>query len=135
MMIASIRRRAARTALERARTATATASTPQGTNGCAIASPAIYRTFTTRRTRVVGAATKTVTSTSIGALSPWTLRAAAPMATKAPAPTPNKAMRDDFLNASSAMYLDALEDQYRADPKSVPESWAALLRQLGACVV
>ena len=76
-----------------------------------------------------------VTSTSVGALSPWALRAAAPMATKAPAPTPNKAMRDDFLNASSAMYLDALEDQYRADPKSVPESWAALLRQLGACVV
>jgi len=54
------------------------------------------------------------------------------IATKAPAPTPNSAMRDDFLNATSATYLDSLEDAYRADPKSVPESWAALLRQLGA---
>ena len=51
----------------------------------------------------------------------------------APKPTPVREMRDDFLNAASASYLEAMEDEYRADPNSVPESWAALLRQLGAC--
>lgn len=50
----------------------------------------------------------------------------------APKPTPVREMRDDFLNAASASYLEAMEDEYRADPNSVPESWAALLRQLGA---
>jgi len=48
-----------------------------------------------------------------------------------PKPTPNREMRDDFLNASSAAYLEAMEDEYRKDPKSVPESWASLLRQMG----
>jgi len=56
--------------------------------------------------------------------------AAAPNVT-APKPTPVREMRDDFLNAASASYLEAMEDEYRADPNSVPESWAALLRQLG----
>lgn len=51
-----------------------------------------------------------------------------------PKPTPNREMRDDFLNASSAAYLEAMEDEYRKDPKSVPESWASLLRQMDAGV-
>lgn len=50
----------------------------------------------------------------------------------APKPTPVREMRDEFLNATSAAYLEAMEDDFRRDPKSVPESWAMLLRQLGA---
>ena len=49
-----------------------------------------------------------------------------------PKPTPNREMRDDFVNAASASYLEAMEDEYRKDPKNVHESWAALLRQLDA---
>lgn len=49
-----------------------------------------------------------------------------------PKPTPNREMRDDFVNAASASYLEAMEDEYRKDPKNVHESWAALLKQLDA---
>ena len=57
---------------------------------------------------------------------------AAAAGTAAPKPTPVREMRDEFLNATSAAYLEAMEDDFRRDPKSVPESWAMLLRQLGA---
>ena len=57
-------------------------------------------------------------------------RGAASASTVPPKPTPNREMRDDFLNAASAQYLEAMEDEYRKDPTSVHESWAALLRQL-----
>ena len=135
MITASIRRRAARTALERASASASASASTRGANGSGVRAIGAPRTFTTRATRRARGFGAMKASTSSSVSSPWALRAAAPMATKAPAPTPNRAMRDDFLNASSAAYLDALEDQYRADPKSVPESWAALLRQLGTCVI
>lgn len=54
--------------------------------------------------------------------------------TAAPKPTPVREMRDEFLNATSAAYLEAMEDDFRRDPKSVPESWAMLLRQMDSGV-
>ena len=76
-----------------------------------------------------GIASGTIGTTTRGK-SAAAAAAAAPNVT-APKPTPVREMRDDFLNAASASYLEAMEDEYRADPNSVPESWAALLRQLG----
>ena len=72
----------------------------------------------------------------IAAAAPLSLRPFAPRpyaAAASPpgnAPTPNNKLQDDFLSGTSAAYLENLEDQFRADPQSVPASWASFLRQL-----
>ena len=48
------------------------------------------------------------------------------------APTPNAKLQDEFISGTSAAYLESLEDKFREDPNSVPASWAAFLRQMGA---
>jgi hypothetical protein len=67
------------------------------------------------------------------ALRAFHTRAATSLAAADPnAPTPNAQMQDDFLSASSVVYLEGMEDKFREDPNSVPASWAAFLRQMGA---
>lgn len=73
---------------------------------------------------------RVATPRTVGAMTFHRMHAAA-AGTAAPKPTPVREMRDEFLNATSASYLEAMEDDFRRDPKSVPESWAMLLRQLG----
>jgi hypothetical protein len=76
----------------------------------------------------------------IAAAAPAALRAFAPRPYAAAAgppgnaPTPNAAMQDDFLSGTSAAYLESVEDSFRADPNSVPPSWAAFLRQMDSGV-
>lgn len=67
------------------------------------------------------------------ALRAFSARSSAAAAAPDPnAPTPNSQMQDDFLSGTSASYLESLEDKFREDPNSVPASWAAFLRQMGA---
>ena len=76
----------------------------------------------------------------VAAAAPAVLRVFAPRPYAAAAgppsnaPTPNAAMQDDFLSGTSAAYLESLEDNFRADPGSVPPSWAAFLRQMDSGV-
>ena len=61
---------------------------------------------------------------------PYAAAAAPP--TPPNAPTPNAKLQDEFISGTSAAYLESLEDKFREDPNSVPASWAAFLRQMGA---
>ena len=61
---------------------------------------------------------------------PYAAAAAPPRPSNAP--TPNAKLQDEFISGTSAAYLESLEDKFREDPNSVPASWAAFLRQMGA---
>ena len=66
-----------------------------------------------------------------GALACRTSYSSAAGPPPAPQGTASSQMQDDFLSGTSAAYLEALEDKFREDPKSVPPSWASFLNQLG----
>ena len=59
-----------------------------------------------------------------------TVNSASKAGAPAPAAVPMNQLMDDFVNGSTANYIEDLERRYVEDPESVPGSWADFFRRL-----